>query len=157
MVEILGATLTLRVACLRDYCRKNRYPVAVEIHCNAMEDRPLQRGFFCMAWYNSKEALKISRSIVNELRQLRPDAKCRGINKVSHSHRWVGTGMEYEDEPLAFLESTPCPTVIVEAGYLSNPIDAAWLRNRENRHDFGESVGRGILNYLEAKNGQVSK
>jgi N-acetylmuramoyl-L-alanine amidase len=161
MVEIMGATLGIRIACLKDYCRKNRYPVAVEIHCNKMPNKPLQRGFFCMAWYQSKEALEMSRYIIRELRLLRPDAKCRGINRVSHSQRWVGTGMEYETKPkpkpVGFLENTPCPAVIVEAGYLSNPIDASWLRDRENRFAFGESVGRGILNYLEDKNGQVSK
>lgn len=152
-VETMGATLGIRVACMRSFKRKHpdEKAVAVEMHCNQMPGNALQRGFFCLAWYKSEEAIRLSRSIIRELRELRPLAKCRGINKVSHSRRWVGTGMEYEDDPLAFLESVPYPSVILEAGYLSNPIDASWLVERGNRYTLGLSVGKGILNYLEEK------
>jgi hypothetical protein len=154
-VEIQGASLGIRIACIKDYCRKHPgiEPVAVEMHCNEMPGKPLQRGYFCMAWYSSAAAVEMSRAINREIRDLRPLAKCRGINKVSHDRRWVGTGMEYPDGPLGFLENIPCPSVIVETGYLSNPIDAGWLRERGNRYVLGHSIGRGIRNFLEVQDG----
>jgi hypothetical protein len=151
MVEILGSTLGIRIACIRDHCRKlpDVPTVAVEMHCNQMPGVAKQRGYFCMAWYSSAAALEMSREINQEIRTLRPSAKCRGINKVSHTHRWVGTELEYPDDQLGFLEDIPCPSVIVETGYLSNPIDAGWLRERENRFSLGLAVGKGIRNFLE--------
>ena len=158
-VDVLGASLGIRIALIKAHCRTHPASdtVAVEMHCNAMEDRPLQRGFFCMAWHSSEEAIKMSQAVNRELREMRPLAKCRGVNKVSHDRRWVGTGMEYEDSPLGFLENIPCPSVIVETGYLTSPIDSNWLRVQGNRYVLGRAVGKGILNYLEDRDGKVSK
>jgi hypothetical protein len=156
-VDVLGASLGIRIAIIKAHCRN--YPstdtAAVEIHCNAMEGRPLQRGYFCMTWYDSERAIKLAQAINREIRDLRPLAKCRGINKVSHTHRWVGTGMEYPDGPLGFLENVSCPSVIVETGYLTNPIDSNWLREQGNRYVLGHSIGQGILHYLEDRNGSA--
>jgi hypothetical protein len=149
-VEILPSTLGLRIAHIKAHYRKNpgERVVAVEMHCNQMPGRPLQRGWFVMAWHSSEEAIKMARSIIREVRKVRPD-KCRGINKVSHDRRWVGTGMEYPDDPLGFLERIPYPSLIVETGYLSNPLDAAWLSEERNRFLLGHAVGLGIRKYLE--------
>jgi N-acetylmuramoyl-L-alanine amidase len=122
-----------------------------------MPDKPLQRGFFSMAWYNSAKAIALARAINKEIREARPLTKCRGINKVSHDRRWVGTGMEYEDSPLGFLENVPCPSVIIETGYLTSPIDSNWLREQGNRYVLGRAIGQGILNYLEDQDGLERK
>ena len=151
--DVLGASLGIRIACIKAHCRNHPREdvVAVEVHCNCMENRPLQRGYFCMVWHDSKEATRLANSINREIRDLRPLAKCRGVNKVSHDRRWVGTGMEYPDQPLGFLERVPCPSVIVEAGYLTSPVDANWLRVHGNRYVLGHSIGQGILTYLKGK------
>ena len=156
-VEPLGATLGIRIACIREYCRKNKdIPIAVEMHCNKMPGNPGQRGWFCMAWYASAAAREMAREIVRQMKQIRPE-KCRDVNLVSHTHRWVGTVKEYQDGSLGFLEDVPCPSVIVETGYLSNRRDADWLKVKENRFALGRAVGQGIRNFLEVEDAEISQ
>lgn len=147
----LGSTLHSRIASIRDHCRKlpDSPTVAVEVHFNEMPGDDHQHGFFCMAYHRSKRAIQLSEFILEEIEKVRPGAKNRGVNKCSTTLRWIGKSYEYKDGRLSFLLDIPCPSVIVEAGYLSNPLEASWMKVLKNRQALGGAVGRGIINFLE--------
>ena len=156
-VEILPSTLGLRIAHLRRHYKDHpgERVVAIEMHCNKMPGNPLQRGWLIMAWHDSEESIKMAEAIATEVKKIHR-TKYRGINRVSHDLRWIGTDWEYEGPQVGFLERIPYPTLILEAGYLSNPLDAAWLSEEENRITLGYQVGLGIRNYLEVHDGKVT-
>lgn len=153
-VEILPSTLGLRIAHLRRWYKDHPREkcVAIEMHCNQMPGNRLQRGWLLMVWHESEEALKMAEAIATEVKKIHR-TKYRGINRVSHDLRWIGTDWEYEGPRVGFLERVPYPSVILESGYLSNPLDAAWLSEEKNRIDLGYQAGLGIRKYLEVRDG----
>ncbi len=48
------------------------------------------------------------------------------------------------------LKHVPAPTVLVELGFLTNPVEEAALIEREHREMLAEGVARGVLSYLAA-------
>lgn len=46
------------------------------------------------------------------------------------------------------LRNAPCPAVLVECGFVSNPDEEAKLLREDYREAIAESLARGILNYL---------
>lgn len=80
-----------------------------------------------------------------------------GINKASSTSRWIGTGQEYTDAPgLALLEDTSYPAVVVEACYLTNPDEAAWISEAENRKSIGWAIARGLGRWLTERKERIS-
>ena len=149
-VEFLGSTLGLRIAHLRRWEKDHpgEQCVAIEIHCNQMPGNRLQRGWLIMAWHDSAEAIRMAEAIATEVKKVHR-TEFRGINRVSHTHRWIGIDWEYEGPQVGFLERVPFPSLIVESGYLSNALDAAWLSEESNRILLGHAAGLGIRKYLE--------
>lgn len=54
-----------------------------------------------------------------------------------------------EDAPLSLLEYNAMPSILVEAGFLSNPSDLAYLTSEESQNALAEVIARGILDTLE--------
>jgi N-acetylmuramoyl-L-alanine amidase len=50
----------------------------------------------------------------------------------------------------AVLREAPCPAVLTECGFMSNLGEAAQLRSPAYRRRVAETVGTGILNYLDS-------
>ena len=65
--------------------------------------------------------------------------------------------LRFRDRPLqqaAFivLESLDVPSVLLEAGYISNPQDVRDMRSRPWRNEFGHAVARAIEIFLASQN-----
>ena len=87
--------------------------------------------------------------IVNHLSAEIVGARNHGVNRVSESRRWMGTPKECDGKRLGFLQDINCPSVIIECCYLSNPAEAKWIAEMENRAAVGRAVGGGIKQYLQ--------
>lgn len=46
------------------------------------------------------------------------------------------------------LKNAPCPAVLVECAFVSNPVEEEKLLNEAHREVIAESLARGVLNYL---------
>lgn len=155
LVLRFGRRLVDRVATLKHLGKVSSYDCAIECHCNRiLTGLPLLpdskfHGYSVLAWYRSDTSIHLADCILDEIARVRPDAKNLGINRVASSTRWVDNRREYEGAPrLAWLEDTPGPAVIVEACYLSNPEEAAWIAKLENRKSIGWAIARGVDRWL---------
>ena len=160
----LGGYLHERISILRDIGKTSHYDCAVECHCNTFP-KSLQHGFSVLAWHTSKTAIHLADCILDEIAKIRPGARNRGVCKVAadpstperDTTRWIGDRKEHgKSSWLGLLANTPGPAVIVEACYLTNPKEAAWISNLPNRKTLGWSIGRGIDNWLKESKEKVS-
>jgi N-acetylmuramoyl-L-alanine amidase len=68
-------------------------------------------------------------------------------------HQALLAGMQTEDRGVrharfAVLKTAPCPAILVEAGFLSNPSEAALLASPEYRTRLVDALADGICRYL---------
>lgn len=54
-----------------------------------------------------------------------------------------------DDRGLYVLRHTTCPAILLEMGFLSNPIEAGWLRNSTYRHQLSLAIANGVIDYLQ--------
>jgi len=152
--RMLEGDLTWRIDEANALHQREGVPCTVEVHCNAMpgEDGHQAEGFFAMCWHGSRLAAMLGECIVREVALIRPGAPNRYLNFVSSHRRWMYTPRMYANAPrLAMLQDTYMPAVIVEACYLSNPGEAKWIADQENRQALGRAVAKGIVNYLQER------
>ncbi len=53
-----------------------------------------------------------------------------------------------DHKALYVLRKTNCPAVLVELGFISNPMEQAWLADSAYRQKYAEAVARGVKKYL---------
>lgn len=105
--------------------------IFISIHMNKYSDRK-RRG--AQVFYNpeSQKSKMMAQSIQDQL------------NGLSQSSR--------KCSPLAgdyyVLNNAPCPAVIVECGFLSNPEDEKLLLTEEYREELAHGIFYGVLNYI---------
>lgn len=56
-----------------------------------------------------------------------------------------------DDRGLYVLRHTTCPAILLEMGFLSNPIEAGWLRSPAYRHQLSLAIANGVIDYLQHK------
>lgn len=113
------------------------------------EPDPRRAGFFVMAWHNSDKSIGMAEAITKRMKE-EVSLPCMGLCRTSHSKRWIGDSKEYGDaKPVAFLEDTHCPAVLIECCHLSHPGEAFWITNVINRHALGRAIGDGIIDYFK--------
>lgn len=54
-----------------------------------------------------------------------------------------------DDRGLYVLRHTTCPAILLEMGFLSNPIEAGWLRNPTYRRQLSLAIANGVVDYLQ--------
>ncbi len=56
-----------------------------------------------------------------------------------------------DDRGLYVLRHTTCPAILLEIGFLSNPIEAGWLRSPAYRQKLSLAIANGVIAYLQHK------
>jgi hypothetical protein len=120
---------------------------AVEVHFNS-SNQPARMGYFVMAWHMSDLGKRLARSILKEIHKCDAGTKNLGVNLSDGKNLWVGRPWEYESHRGSFVKVTDCPAVLIEAGFLTNHIDASLIQQEHYRVSFGWAIGRGIVNFL---------
>jgi N-acetylmuramoyl-L-alanine amidase len=153
----LGGSLYDRIKTIK-HISKSKFNCVVECHCNTFP-HAYQHGFSVLAWHRSKKSLHLADCILDEIEKARPSARNRGVCKVAadlttperDTVRWVGDDEKEHGKSswLGLLTDTPCPAVIVEACYLTNPEEVAWISDETNRQSLGCAIGRGVDNWLK--------
>lgn len=124
----------------------------VEVHFDWLPRRPQLSGYFALANERSQVSQELGESILDAIAGAFPERRSLGLCLVNDGRRWIGTHREYDGIRLALLEELPAyPVVILEACYLSNPGDAAWIKRLETRLALGAAIGQGIRAYLHRR------
>ncbi|NCU05830.1 MAG: hypothetical protein GXC73_17835 [Chitinophagaceae bacterium] len=58
-------------------------------------------------------------------------------------------GIKQRQQGIWTVEAAPCPSVLLECGFISNSNDAAFLNNEKNQEKIAEAVLKGIVNYIQ--------
>ena len=80
------------------------------------------------------------------------DRECRRLGEMirkefASSFRTSDRGLK-DHKAMYILRKTRCPAVLVELGFISNPMEQAWLRDSGYRQRYAEAVARGVKKYL---------
>lgn len=107
----------------------------VSIHLNSSDEYQDEiRGHEIWVNYENDENVKLAEVIHTELNKL-SGSEDRGIKDQAIS-------------PLSILVYNQIPTVLVEAGFLSNQMDTAYVTSEKGSNEISEAIAAGILNYI---------
>ena len=101
----------------------------VSIHCNSVRDNARATGMEVYHYTRASEASKRAARVIYD--KLLPVCGLRG------------RGVKSQD--LAVLRETAMPAVLVELGFISNPIDRAKLTNFAWQDDAAKAIADGIV------------
>jgi N-acetylmuramoyl-L-alanine amidase len=103
----------------------------VSIHSDSAPDRSIDGFTLYVASDASREAYQAARTVSAAMSKTGSDT--RGIREA-----------EYK-----VLMRTSCPAILIELGYLSNPVDARRLQDSTFQNRLAQAIAAGILNYLQ--------
>ncbi len=113
----------------------SEYPTAifVSIHMNKFPDAACHGT---QIWYGSdKDSAAFAASVMTSILRLQPE-----------NHRKTKPA----GSSIFLLDRSPIPSILVECGFLSSPIDLALLTDPSSQIDLAAAIGSGILTYLSA-------
>ncbi len=103
----------------------------VSIHADSAPDRSISGFTLYVARDASREAYEAARTVSAKMSATGSDT--RGIREADYK----------------VLVQTSCPAILVETGYLSNPLDARRLQDGAYQTRLAQAIAAGILNYLQ--------
>ncbi|MCR1979858.1 N-acetylmuramoyl-L-alanine amidase, partial [[Clostridium] innocuum] len=83
------------------------------------------------------------------------DAKSRALAKQVNKQLTGLKGMKSRglkdeaDAPLSLMEYTDIPTILVEAGFLSNDGDLSYLKSEKNQEAMAKAIADGIVHAFD--------
>ncbi len=105
--------------------------VAVSIHVNSVQD-PQQQGALIFYGKDNEQGRMLAASILEEVQK---------VQQLNHPAPVPRTN-------LLILREADNPVVILEIGFISNPIDRAKLQDPAFLQQMAASIATGIVNYL---------
>ncbi len=103
----------------------------ISVHANSSKNTKA-RGFEVWHWHTSTRAAELSRLICRWMSAEFRTLPNRGVKQSSP-----------KNNPLYVLSATAMPAVLVECGFLSNPVDELLLRDTQNWQRFGRAIAKG--------------
>ncbi len=111
--------------------------LAVSIHQNSFTDRSSQGAQ--VFYYQGSEQGKLAADMIQE-------AMRRAI--ADGNHRMAKANADYY-----MLKKAPCPLVIVECGFLSNPEEEALLRTESYQRKVAWAIHLGVMEWIDLHGG----
>lgn len=108
--------------------------IGVSIHQNSFPDQSV-KGSQVFYYTNSTEGSQLAKLIQNALKIVLKD----------DNHRQEKANQDYY-----MLRKSPCPMVIVECGFLSNPTEEALLSEEDYQSKIAKGICKGIMDYLKS-------
>lgn len=106
--------------------------IAVSIHQNSFTDT-VSKGSQVFYYNGSKEGQRLANRIQNSIKETLKD----------DNHR-----VEKGNSDYYMLRKVTCPIVIVECGFLSNPMEEALLMEEDYQEKIAKGISKGIIQYL---------
>lgn len=106
--------------------------IAVSIHQNSFTDNS-SKGAQVFYYSGSKEGERLAKILQNKIRE-----------KIGDNNR----RMEKANSDYYVLRKVNCPIVIVECGFLSNPVEEALLGEEDYQEKMAQGITDGILQFI---------
>jgi N-acetylmuramoyl-L-alanine amidase len=74
-----------------------------------------------------------------------------GFIQASMVMRTEATNRGIKSRPLHVLRHTRCPAVLVECGFISNPLESRIIANAEYRDRLAKSIAEGVMSYTKSR------
>jgi N-acetylmuramoyl-L-alanine amidase len=74
-----------------------------------------------------------------------------GFIQASMVMRTEATNRGIKRRPLHVLRHTRCPAVLVECGFISNPLESRIIANAEYRDRLAKSIAEGVMSYTKSR------
>ena len=123
--------LRARIQCLRD----NSPILMVSIHQNSYPETDVD-GAQVFYYSGSEEGKQLGTILQESMKRELADG----------NHRQAKANKDYY-----LLKKAPCPAVIIECGFLSNPEEAALLGTEEYQEKLAFAIHLGVMEYLNTK------
>lgn len=138
-LQSLGATVIMtrtsdKTVSLNDRAnliRNEKPDIAVSIHNNSMDvtaDYTKNTGLLVLY---SKDSSKAAAGYIK-------DQLVTGLKREDDGYRW---------QSLSVCTVTQSPAILIEGGFMSNPVEYQWLADYNNQVAIGNSVGKAIENW----------
>lgn len=112
--------------------------VGVSIHVNSSSD-PNQKGAMILYAAKSDQGKLLAEKVLSRLAL---------VTDLNHSRPVPRTN-------LLVLSATHVPTILVEIGFLSNPLDKSRMKSEKFLSDVAAALARGVIDYLMDTTGLV--
>lgn len=109
--------------------------IAVSIHQNSFTDT-VSKGSQVFYYTNSEESQRLANRIQTSIKETLKDDNRR---------------IEKGNTDYYMLRKVTCPIVIVECGFLSNPMEEALLMEEDYQEKMAKGISKGIIKYLTEK------
>lgn len=106
--------------------------IAVSIHQNSFTDNS-SKGAQVFYYTGSEEGKQLAKNLQNQIRESVGDNNRR---------------MEKANSDYYVLRKVNCPIVIVECGFLSNPVEEALLGEEDYQEKMAQGITQGIVEFL---------
>jgi N-acetylmuramoyl-L-alanine amidase len=100
--------------------------ISVSIHCNSMNP-----------WMNYNE-------YIGTLNLYTHDSPTQFVEKLTEELK----GSTYRKQNLALTRTSICPAVLIETGFISNPVECEYLSKDKNQKEMAEKIGYAIEQYF---------
>jgi N-acetylmuramoyl-L-alanine amidase len=74
-----------------------------------------------------------------------------GFIQASMVMRTEATNRGIKSRPLHVLRHTRCPAVLVECGFISNPMESRIIANADYRDRLAKSIAEGVMSYTKSR------
>lgn len=111
--------------------------LVVSLHVNHINS-PGERGSIVFFWPESPESRAMGQAIQLRLLAMQPYSRQKAL----------------PNRRFRMLKSTPCPSVLVEIGFLSNPEDRELLADAKYRDRLAQAICKGIRDYVTRTGGK---
>lgn len=132
---------------------KHNCDLLVSWHCNGVKsDQP--RGveiFYAKGDEESKKFAEIVEWNLKELRHRSYNTKKLPAVKIAFRTPCVRDDTQGQHDSLSELRNARMPAILIEAGFLSNEVDAGLLESRQFRQDFAAAVVAGCVQFMNLK------
>lgn len=111
----------------------------ISIHMNSSKYNDGATGFEIYTDNRNKDIAALVKKIESSLTSLNY-TKNRGIKNTRESGQ------------LYVIDNNPVPSMLIDAGFISDPNDFTYLNSRKGQKEVSEAIGFGLLQHLEDKN-----
>ena len=111
----------------------------ISIHMNSSKYNDGASGFEIYTDNRNKDIAALVKKIESSLTSLNY-TKNRGIKNTRESGQ------------LYVIDNNPVPSMLIDAGFISDPNDFTYLNSRKGQKEVSEAIGFGLLQHLEDKN-----
>ncbi len=110
----------------------------ISIHASAAPEQSTRSGFH--AFTTAKRPDENSNTLASIL-----------LQKLSSLYKTDPIIKQRNGEGIYVLDKAPCPAVLIECGYLTNPTDLAFISDRDNQEKIARKILAGIVSYASQK------